>query len=226
MALKPVAKVSWTMEPRPPSGWTVEEWNEELVRRGWSKHGVCGLVPQGLFTIRVYDAKMRKSWHQAKRHTGVVVVEELPIGDDTGRPVKVVCRVAGSPEQLDSLMAYPCVEMACHVLNARVPLGEKCDEAGIPYVLKVTAQGAGAEKVRPAPKRHMTVSVESIAEYKANDGKWTAKVVDPIPKSGNSNDYSDKRRTKPKPTGSATEYESLDEARKASAHTDIPTIAV
>lgn len=232
MALKPVAKVSWTKEPRCPVGWTVEEWNEELVRRGWSKHGVAGLVPQGLFTIRVYDAKMRKSWHQAQRHTGVIVVESLPIGDDDGRPCKVVVRVVGSADQLDALLAYPCVEMAQHVVSARVPMGEKCDEGGVPYVLKVTAQGAGPEKVRPAPKRHMEVSVESMAEYKANicreapEGKWTAKVVDPMPKSGHSTNYPDTRHKQPKPTGSNTEYESLDEARKASTHTDIPTTVV
>lgn len=216
MALKPVAKVSWTAEPRCPDGWSDAEWGQELVRRGYSSHGSGGYLPQGLFTVKVYSAAMRKSWYQAKLHTGVVVVETIPIGVEDGRPAKLVCRVVGSAEQLDSLMCYPCVELAEHVMSRRVPMGEKCDEGGIPYVLKVTAQGAGVPKPRPKPSNTMVVAAPQQHTDTVEGHTLSART-------GISTKYQDVHPKKPTPCGSATEYESLVEARKASDHTNRPT---
>lgn len=176
-----------------------------------TEHGVVGNHPHCLVTVRTWCARLRRNWVQALIHSQVTIAETLPVGevDQYGHTRLTVYRIVGTPAQLETVVCHRCVQGYEYVTDARVPLGEKLDEGGIPYVLKVTAQGAGPEKVRVKPAQPMT--------YKTTDK------TDPDQIGDNTDVYSDERKRKARPTGSATEIESHTEAIKASYHTTKPT---
>lgn len=121
------------------------------------------LKPQCLLYVRNYCDFHRTKWRQCLKHTQLKVLETIRIGEDDehGHCKTLVCRVMGMPDQMESAVMYPCVERWEYVTTARVSQGEKCDEGGIPYVLKVTAQGGGPIKVRPKPKGTMEASLHT-----------------------------------------------------------------
>lgn len=115
---------------------------------------VAGTKPHMLFLVRNYCASVRKQWRQCLLQCEVFVAETIPVGepDSHGHHRMLWVRVVGMPWQLESVASYSCVEKWQYVLNGSVPLGEKLDEGGVPYVLKVKAQGGGEPKHRtPCP---------------------------------------------------------------------------
>lgn len=182
-------------------------------------NSIQGCNPHCLVWVRTYCAKLRKDWKQAHLHSHVHVVETLPIGDEDeyGHHRITVYRIVGTPSQLETVVMHRSVMRYEYVTNSRVPLGEKLDEGGIPYVLKVTAQGAGPEK--GPPSRNCTMNVAD-AEFHRGETLGYEPLGDP----GLEEHYSDKRKKPNPPTGSATEYESMREAQKATDHTNLPKL--
>lgn len=169
--------------------WTTAELGEE------SGVDVCGRKPHLLLYVRTYCDAMRRLWFQGLRHTGCVVVEQIPVGDmdEHGHYKTLVCRVVGTPDQLESLVMYGCVERWEYVLNARV--GFK-------------AVGSGPEKMRPMPKGTMEAGtgIRTIPTSIADD----------------TTEYATTAKGKDKWVSGVDENVSLREARLADAHTDKP----
>lgn len=188
-----------------------------------TKHGIGKAHPHALYTVKNWCAKLRKQWRQALLHTGCTVAYRIPkYGDDTKvlditplgdeitpdavHPRLLVVRVIGTPDSLEALACYNCVALVEHVMTTYGPQGEAVDEAGVPYVLKVTAQGSGEPKPPRKPSNTMTV-------YSPTAG-------------GNATTYQDTKDKKTKPCGSRTEYESLTAARKDSDNTHAPKTTI
>lgn len=132
--------------PRSKATWTKADID--------CRHGIDGLKPHCIVYVNTGNARQRREWTLTVRHCGITVVETIGLGDanEHGHYYRTAYRIVGSMSQLHSVIMSNCVYYAHSVMSSRVPLGERLDEGGIPYVLKVTAQGDGPIKVRSSGK--------------------------------------------------------------------------